>query len=67
MLGAIAGDIIGSAYEFYNAKSTDFEFFIPESIPTDDSVLTVAVADCILHDKDYAVTFKEYGRRYLLF
>ena len=64
MLGAIAGDIIGSVYEFYNTKSTDFELFTPESTPTDDSVLTVAVADCILHGKDYAATFKEYGRRY---
>jgi ADP-ribosylglycohydrolase len=64
MLGAIAGDIIGSAYEFCNTKSTDFKFFTPESTPTDDSVLTIAVADCILYDKDYAATFKEYGRRY---
>lgn len=64
MLGAIAGDIIGSVYEFNNTKSTDFEIFTPESTPTDDSVLTIAVADCILHDKDYAATFKEYGRRY---
>ena len=31
---------------------------------TDDTVLTVAVADCILLGKDYAATFKEYGRRY---
>jgi ADP-ribosylglycohydrolase len=45
-------------------KSTDFPLFSPESIFTDDTVLTVAVADRILHGKDYAATLKEYGRRY---
>jgi ADP-ribosylglycohydrolase len=64
MLGAIAGDIIGSAYEWHYTKSLDFELFTPQSTPTDDTVLTIAVADCILHSKDYAVTFKEYGQRY---
>ncbi|MFC2001211.1 ADP-ribosylglycohydrolase family protein [Chloroflexota bacterium] len=64
MLGAIAGDIIGSSYEWHSTKSLDFELFTPQSTPTDDTVLTIAVADCILHGKDYAVTFKEYGRRY---
>ncbi len=64
MLGAIAGDIIGSAYEFYSAKTTDFKLFTPESRFTDDTVLTVAVADCILNEKNYAATFKEYGHRY---
>jgi ADP-ribosylglycohydrolase len=64
MIGAIAGDIIGSAYEWNRTKSTDFELFTSQSGPTDDTVLTIAVADCILHGKEYAATFKEYGRRY---
>jgi len=64
MLGAIAGDIIGSLYESGWMKSTDFPLFSPESTFTDDTVLTVAVADRILHGKDYAATLKEYGRRY---
>jgi ADP-ribosylglycohydrolase len=64
MLGAIAGDIIGSVFEFNPVKTERFELFSPQSTFTDDTVLTVAVADCILHNKDYAVTFKEYGRRY---
>ncbi len=64
MFGAIAGDIIGSAYEWHYTKSPDFELFTPRSTPTDDTVLTIAVADCILHGKDYAATLKEYGRRY---
>jgi len=53
MLGAIAGDIIGSAYEWHSAKRTDFDLFTPSSKFTDDTVLTVAVADCILTGKDY--------------
>ena len=64
MIGAIAGDIIGSAYEWNRTKSTDFELFTSQSGPTDDTVLTIAVADCILHGREYAATFKEYGRRY---
>lgn len=64
MIGAIAGDIIGSAYEWHNIKSKEFELFSPRSKFTDDTVLTVAVADCILNNKNYAKTLKEYGRRY---
>ena len=64
MLGAISGDIIGSAYEFRCTKSTDFKLFTPDSTFTDDTVLTIAVSDCILHGRDYPATLKEYGRRY---
>jgi ADP-ribosylglycohydrolase len=64
MLGAIAGDIIGSAYEFHSTKNYNFKLFTPRSTPTDDSILTIAVADCILNGKDYAETFKYYGREY---
>ena len=64
MIGAIAGDIIGSAYEFHYTKNPDFDLFLPSSRFTDDTVLTIAVADCILHGKEYASTFKEYGHRY---
>ena len=53
MLGAIAGDIIGSVYESSGIKTTYFNTFSTHSTFTDDSVLTVAVADCILHGKDY--------------
>jgi hypothetical protein len=66
MLGAIVGDIIGSSYEFEGLKSTTFPLFTSSSRFTDDTVLTVAVADCLLHDRDYAKTFKEYGERYPL-
>ena len=64
MIGAIAGDIIGSVYEGGRIKTTNFDIFTMFSRFTDDTVLTVAVADCILNGKDYASAFKEYGRRY---
>ena len=64
MLGAIAGDIIGSVFEGYPVKSTDFPLFSAYSTFTDDSVLTVAIADCILNSKEYAPALKEYGRKY---
>ncbi|MBR3974244.1 MAG: ADP-ribosylglycohydrolase family protein [Clostridia bacterium] len=43
MLGAIIGDIIGSPYEFGSDKTKDFLLFAPESRPTDDSIITIAV------------------------
>lgn len=49
MLGAIIGDIVGSIYEFDNIKTKDFEFFSDEMEFTDDTVMTLAVADAILH------------------
>lgn len=64
MIGAIAGDIIGSTHEFDRTNDYNFRLFEAGSYFTDDTVLTVAVADCILHNKDYAATFKEYGKRY---
>lgn len=50
MIGAIIGDIVGSIYEFDNYKSKEFKFFQKESTFTDDTVMTVAVADFILCD-----------------
>jgi ADP-ribosylglycohydrolase len=47
MLGSIIGNIIGSAYEFDNAHSYDFDPFPSESDFTYDTVLTIAVADAI--------------------
>lgn len=66
MLGAIAGDIIGSCYErpWDNIKTTDFPLFQDWSHFTDDTVLTVAAADVLLHGGGYAKVFKEYFRRY---
>ncbi|WP_202916005.1 ADP-ribosylglycohydrolase family protein [Pontibacter pamirensis] len=64
MIGAIAGDIIGSVYEANNIKSKDFPLFSPDAVFTDDTVLTVAVADCILNNKPFTGALQEYGRKY---
>jgi ADP-ribosylglycohydrolase len=66
MLGAIAGDIIGSLYENLRTKRKDFRLFTPVSVYTDDTVLTVAVADAILTGKSYGSTIKAYARRHPL-
>ena len=64
MLGAIAGDIIGSVYEARPIKTTEFPLFVTRSTLTDDTVLTIAVADAILTGLDYAQALKKWGRRY---
>jgi len=64
MLGAIIGDIVGSRFEFNNHRSTEFEFFHPQCTFTDDTVMTVAVADAILNSKPFGQTMHEYGNRY---
>ena len=64
MIGAIAGDIIGSVYEHWPVKTKDFPLFVQRSGFTDDTVLTVAVADAILNDRGYAEAVQEIGRRY---
>src|SRR5208283_1744797 len=53
MIGAIAGDIIGSVYERHRIKTKDFPLFSQGCRFTDDSVLTVALADAILSGRNY--------------
>jgi len=64
IIGAIAGDVIGSIYEFDNIKSVDFPLFSDECEFTDDTVLTMAVADSILHGKEFGKNIWEYARSY---
>lgn len=64
MIGAIAGDVIGSIYERYQIKSKEFPLFDWRCHFTDDTVLTVAVADVLLNGGGYAEKFREYYRRY---
>jgi len=64
MLGAIAGDIIGSPYEAGTLKTTEFPLFGPESTFTDDTVLTAAVGFAIMTDGDYAAALRIFGRLY---
>lgn len=64
MIGAIAGDIIGSVYERHRVKTKDFALFPPGSRFTDDSVLTIALADAILTGRDYGMLMKDYYHRH---
>lgn len=50
MFGAIIGDMVGSIYEFDNHRSKDFPFFSSGCYPTDDSIMTIAVAKAILEN-----------------
>ena len=65
MIGAIAGDIVGSVYEWNNIKIKECELFSKECFFTDDSVLTVALADSILNETPYSENLKIYYHRYL--
>jgi ADP-ribosylglycohydrolase len=64
MLGAIIGDICGSIYEFRNHKAKDCILFHPDSFPTDDSILTIALAYSVLKGRPPAEALRDYGRRY---
>lgn len=64
MLGAIAGDVIGSLHEFMSTKRTDFELFEDHSTYTDDTVLTVAIADSLLSGASYVDTLRDYTKAY---
>jgi len=64
MLGAITGDITGSAYEAHPVKSKNIELFPDHARFTDDTVLTIAVADAILSGSSYREKILEWGRKY---
>lgn len=64
MIGAIAGDVIGSVHEGTLAQVKDFPLFVPASTFTDDTVLTVAVASAVRHGGDYGAAIRQWGRRY---
>lgn len=64
MLGAIVGDIVGSVHEWRATKQKDFPLLVPQSTFTDDSVLTIAVAEWILTNQDLVDLFYDYTTRY---
>lgn len=64
MLGAIAGDVIGSVYEHRPTKSRQLTL-LPEGAGfTDDTVMLLGVAAAILDDRPYALSLREFGRRH---
>ena len=52
MIGAIIGDVAGSRFEWANHRAKDFEMFHRKCHPTDDSVMSLAVAQAILQRGD---------------
>lgn len=72
MIGAIIGDVVGSRFERNNHKIKDFELFNAKCRPTDDSVMTLAVANALLAcDKNYSTlssyaisSMQSFGRYY---
>ena len=64
MKGAIIGDVVGSVHEHSRTKTTDFPLLIKRSKFTDDTVMTIAVADCLLNDRDPAATLRSWGRKF---
>jgi ADP-ribosylglycohydrolase len=64
MIGAIAGDMIGSIFEHRPHKSKDFPLFSPYSRFTDDTVMMLAVARGLMNQRDYGQEMKSLGRKY---
>jgi ADP-ribosylglycohydrolase len=64
MLGAIIGDIVGSVFEWHRIKHTEFPLFCEGSTFTDDTVMTLATAEALMSGRDYAKTYRRFGRRY---
>lgn len=72
MIGAVIGDVAGSRFEWNNCKSRNFELLTPECRITDDSVMTLAVADALLKSdgnreslsKNAVDSMRAFGRRW---
>ena len=67
MIGAIIGDIAGSIYEWNNIKTKDFPFFSKDCFFTDDTVMTIAVADALKNGStsdNFIDSMKKFGRLY---
>ena len=68
MLGAIIGDLAGSIYEFDQVKKhRDIKIkniIEDNAFYSDDTILTIAIADAIINNKDYGQTLKQYAHKY---
>lgn len=64
MIGTIIGDIVGSRFEFANHRSKHFDLFTIECDFTDDTIMTMAVADALQKGKRFDRAFREFGKRY---
>ena len=72
MFGAIIGDIVGSRFEWHNNRSKEFGLFTDQCEPTDDSIMSLAIAKSLVEcNGDYSkledITINnmvEIGRKY---
>lgn len=64
LMGAICGDIIGSAYERYHTKRYNFQLFSKYSRFTDDTVCSIAIADALTNGKSFQEALQHWGRVY---
>lgn len=65
MIGAIIGDVVGSRFEKKEPPvSKAFDLLNEKSIFTDDTILSVAIADSIMNGESYDETLKDYFKRY---
>lgn len=63
MYGALLGDLIGAPWEFNRIKHDRFEMFSAQCAYTDDSIMTVAVADALLHSIDPAASMRAWAQK----
>lgn len=69
ILGAIAGDILGSYYEHRPTKEYNFELLQKDARPTDDTVMTLAVAEWLIEDEEHthealSQYMRKWGRKF---
>ncbi len=64
IIGAIIGDIVGSRFEWANCRSTDFDFWTDRCTFTDDTVMTIAVADWLTIGSNLTGIMRDWGRDY---
>ena len=71
MYGAIIGDLAGSIYEYSQTKEIKSiqvnEIIEEKAFFSDDTILTIAIADAILHDRDYDKYLREYIKKYRMY
>ena len=60
MIGAIAGDVIGSTYEHANVRHMGFDLFPDGSTFTDDTVMTLALAEAVMNGRDIAENYRRF-------
>lgn len=70
MIGAIIGDIAGSRFEFHNTSDYNFEIFHKDSLFTDDTIFTIAIAETLIDngdpsEQDFTDHLVKWGRKYL--